>query len=77
MGGLAFKGQYLLYSNDKLTGIHSPFYVQNKGLYFVKWVGWPSADNTWEPMEHLDCREQLIDFYNRRLETRKVASPAE
>jgi hypothetical protein len=43
----------------------------------VKWLGWPSEDNTWEPMENLDCREQLVDFYNRRLETRKVASPAE
>lgn len=49
----------------------------NRGLYCVKWIGWPSEDNTWEPLEHLDCREQLVDFYNRRLETRKVASPAE
>ena len=51
--------------------------VGKKLRYLVKWKGWPEEDNTWEPLENLDCRDKLLDFYNRRLETRKVASPAE
>ena len=32
-------------------------------LYYVKWVGWESDTNTWEPVQHLDeCREKLLDF---------------
>lgn len=32
-------------------------------LYYVKWVGWESDTNTWEPKEHLqDCREKFVEF---------------
>jgi len=35
-------------------------------LYYVKWVGWESDTNTWEPREHLDeCKEKLEDFERR------------
>jgi len=35
-------------------------------LYYVKWVGWESDTNTWEPVQHLDeCREKLLDFERR------------
>ena len=36
-------------------------------LYYVKWVGWDSDTNTWEPVEHLaeDCKEKLEDFERR------------
>jgi len=36
-------------------------------LYYVKWVGWESDTNTWEPREHLaeDCKEKLEDFEKR------------
>eukprot|EP00090_Calanus_glacialis_P041849 TRINITY_DN74406_c0_g1_i1.p1 TRINITY_DN74406_c0_g1~~TRINITY_DN74406_c0_g1_i1.p1 ORF type:complete len:326 (-),score=158.52 TRINITY_DN74406_c0_g1_i1:108-1085(-) len=35
-------------------------------LYYVKWVGWESDTNTWEPVEHLDeCKEKLLDFERR------------
>merc|ERR1712083_849720 len=35
-------------------------------LYYVKWVGWESDTNTWEPKEHLDeCKEKLVDFERR------------
>merc|ERR1712013_124495 len=36
-------------------------------LYYVKWMGWDSDTNTWEPVEHLaeDCKEKLEDFERR------------
>jgi len=36
-------------------------------LYYVKWVGWDSDTNTWEPVEHLaeDSKEKLDDFERR------------
>jgi len=48
-----------------------------EGLYYVKWLGWPEDQNTWEPIANLSCREKLIQFYNERVEARKVATPAE
>merc|ERR1711915_532952 len=33
---------------------------------YVKWVGWESDTNTWEPVEHLDeCKEKLEEFERR------------
>ena len=32
-------------------------------LYYVKWVGWESDTNTWEPVAHLaDCPNKLQEF---------------
>lgn len=31
-------------------------------LYCIKWKGWPSSDNTWEPRKNLKCREKLLQF---------------
>ncbi|XP_023319914.1 histone-lysine N-methyltransferase, H3 lysine-79 specific [Eurytemora carolleeae] len=31
-------------------------------VYYIKWVGWESDTNTWEPKEHLDCPDKLEDF---------------
>ena len=37
-----------------------------KYLYYVKWKGWESDTNTWEPVEHLeDCPEMLEEFERR------------
>ena len=32
-----------------------------KTVYLVKWLGWPSTDNTWEPADNLP--DNFIDEY--------------
>lgn len=46
-----------------------------EGLYFVKWIGYPESQNTWEPLEHLECHEKLKEFYALRLKEREKALP--
>lgn len=33
--------------------------------FLVKWKGYKKADSTWEPEEHLSCKDLIEAFYKR------------
>jgi hypothetical protein len=50
--------------------------LQQKGQQFlVKWKGYPSSDNTWEPLKNLtNCRLLLREFQARGRSRQKASA---
>jgi hypothetical protein len=40
--------------------------IRRKVHYLVKWVGWDSKFNTWEPREHLVNSSVLVEEYEHK-----------
>ena len=66
------RDQLKLISSEANVPFEDIFYVErildHKGTgsrrqYLVKWLNYPSSENTWEPLDHLDAAESYIQDY--------------
>lgn len=59
-----------LYNIEKIIG-----HKMIKGMphYRIKWEGYPSSANTWEPIDVLEKCQDLIEEYHRKEKCRQKA----
>ena len=48
-----------LYIVDRIL---SKRFVNGKVQYYLKWLGYPDSENTWEPKENIKCPSLIYDF---------------
>jgi hypothetical protein len=56
------------YEVEKILG-HSQ--IEGETRYLVKWKGYPTEENTWEPIEHLQNAQAALKDYRQSQETEK------
>lgn len=62
------------YEVEKIIDVH--FKRDGKREYLVRWKGFTSKDDTWEPADNLNC-PHLIEKFNEKLDKSKNASVKE
>ncbi|XP_053695319.1 cylicin-1 [Sabethes cyaneus] len=62
------------YEVEKIIDVH--FKRDGKREYLVRWKGFSSKDDTWEPADNLNCAH-LIEKFNEKLDKSKNASVKE
>ena len=50
-----------VYDVEKI--LDSQWTAEGKLEYLVKWLDWSETDNSWEPVQSLDCLEKLAEFH--------------
>ena len=46
-------------------------YDRNSQRYLIKWKGYPSEENTWEPLTNLNCSKMLRQYHQTRIVPRR------
>ncbi|CAM6002207.1 unnamed protein product, partial [Sphagnum balticum] len=52
-------------------------YVKGKTQYLIKWKGYASSENTWEPEDNLDCIDLVAEFEEDRKKMKEDSGVAE
>lgn len=52
--------------DDVVEKVCKKRFINEQAEYYLKWDGYSSKHNTWEPIENLDCSELIADFEKKR-----------
>ena len=45
----------------------------NGWKYLIKWEGYPSTQNSWEPLENMNGCDEILEEFERKLKERKTS----